>query len=62
MLKSSFQSASLIDSERVVFNVKGNRFRLVVDINYRHRIVFIIWFGTHEENNKINVEELTYGD
>lgn len=61
-LKTSNKSASLIGSKRVVFNIKGNNFRLVADIDYKRRIVFIIWFGTHKEYSRINVKRIKYGD
>jgi len=61
-LKTKFRNASIIDGKRVVFNIKGNEFRLVVDIEYRLRTVFIIWFGTHREYQKLNIKELTYGN
>ena len=42
--------------ERVVFNIKGNKYRLVVAVNYRARLVFIKFFGTHAEYDRIDVE------
>jgi mRNA interferase HigB len=60
-LKAKFRNASIIDSKRVVFNIKGNEFRLVADIEYRLKTVFIIWFGTHKEYEKTNIKKLTYG-
>lgn len=59
-LKEQFGSASIIDKKRVVFNLKGNKYRLIVDIEYRLKIVFIVWVGTHNEYNKINVKEVSY--
>ena len=60
-LKASYNSASIIGSRTVVFNIKGNIFRLVTHINYKHAVVFIIWFGTHEEYNRIDVKTIRYG-
>ena len=48
-LKAKYRNASFINSKRVVFNIKGNDFRLVVDVEYKLKIVFIVWFGTHKE-------------
>ena len=48
-LKLKYGNASILSAKRVVFNIKGNDDRLVVDIEYKLKIVFIIWFGTHEE-------------
>ena len=44
--------------ERYVFNIGGNRYRLIVKINFVVGIVVVRWFGTHAEYNKINVEEV----
>ena len=61
-LKSSYHNASIINSKRVVFDIKGNDYRLVVDIEYKLKIVFIVWFGTHAEYDKIDVKTIRYGD
>ena len=42
----------------MVFNIKGNRYRLVARINFRRRLVFVKFFGTHREYDRINVEEV----
>jgi mRNA interferase HigB len=47
-----------VANNRVVFNIKGNSYRLVVRINYRTRIVLIRFVGTHAEYDRINVEEV----
>ena len=44
-----YRNASILDSKRVVFNIRGNSFRLIVDIEYHLKIVFIAWFGTHKQ-------------
>ena len=59
-LKLKYKNASVISSKRVVFNIKGNEYRLIVDIEYKMRIVFIVWFGTHKEYDKINAKEARY--
>ncbi len=59
-LKRNFRNASVINNKRVVFNIKGNDYRLVVDIEYRLKIVFVIWIGTHSNYNKLNIEKLKY--
>jgi mRNA interferase HigB len=61
-LKAKFRNASIIDGRRVVFNIEGNEFRLVADIECRLKSVFIIWFGTHQEYQKINIKKLIYGN
>ena len=57
-----YPTASIVGDERVVFNIKGNTYRLVVAINYALRIVFIKFFGTHAEYDKIDVREVRHDD
>ena len=59
-LKAKYGNASIISSKRVVFNIRGNEFRLIVDIEYKLKIVFIVWFGTHAEYDKINAKTVKY--
>ncbi len=59
-LKQQYRSASIVSSERVVFNIKGNEYRLVVAINYHYQVLLIIWLGTHKEYDKIDVEKVEY--
>jgi len=61
-LKEKYRNASIINSKRVVFNIKGNDFRLIVDIEYKYKLIFIVWFGSHSEYDKIDVETVSYGD
>ena len=55
-LKEKYRNASIINSERVVFNICGNKYRLIVRINYKSKTVFIRFVGTHREYDRINVE------
>jgi mRNA interferase HigB len=57
-LKQVYGNASIVNNERVVFNIKGNDFRLVVSINFLQTACYVIWFGTHAEYDKINVETI----
>ena len=57
-VKAKFRTASIIGGTRVVFNIKGNKYRLVTKVNYQMKVVYIKFFGTHKEYNKIKVEEL----
>lgn len=59
-LKQVYGNASIVNNERVVFNIKGNDFRLVVSINFVQSACYIIWFGTHKEYDKINVETIAF--
>ena len=54
-VKQSYGSASGVSGERVVFNIGGNKYRLVVKINYAAEIVYIRFTGTHEEYDRIDV-------
>ncbi len=57
-VKEMYGSASIIGNEKVVFNISGNKYRLIVTINYYARIVFIKFIGTHKQYDKINIKEL----
>jgi mRNA interferase HigB len=59
-LKADFRSASIVTSERVVFNIKGNNYRLVAAINYQYQIVLVKWLGTHGEYDHIDVKTVMY--
>lgn len=59
-LKLHYRNASIINNKRVVFNIHGNTYRLLVDVEYRYKMVFVVWFGTHKEYDKINVEKIVY--
>lgn len=57
-VKAKYRNASIVGDNRVVFNIKGNDYRLVVKINYPYRIVYVRFVGTHVEYDTINVEEV----
>lgn len=57
-VKIRYPSASIIADNRVVFNIKGNDYRLVVNINYRRRAVYIRFIGSHAEYDRINAVEV----
>lgn len=57
-IKDVYKTASFLADNRVVFNIKGNDYRLIVKINYPYRIVYIRFVGTHAEYDKINAEEI----
>lgn len=59
-LKAQYQNASILTNKRVIFNIHGNTYRLIVDIEYRLKIVFIVWFGTHKEYDKIDAKKVSY--
>jgi len=53
-IKRDYPSASFLEDNRVVFNIKGNRYRLIVRINYKYGIVWIRFIGTHAAYDKID--------
>ncbi len=57
-LKNHFLSADYVGNNRVVFNIKGNDFRLVAIIIYISQKVYVRWIGTHSEYDKINAKEV----
>ena len=57
-IKKVYSSASFLEDNRVVFNIKGNDYRLVVHIDYLRKIVRVKFIGTHSEYDKINAKEM----
>ena len=57
-VKLDFRNASILKDGRVVFNVAGNKYRLVVWINYAYRVVYIRFIGTHAQYDKIDVQTI----
>ena len=61
-VKRLYATASIISSDRIVFNIKGNDYRLVVSVDFGRAIVWIKWIGTHKEYDRINVKEVEHGN
>lgn len=57
-VKAQFGSASILKDNRVVFNIAGNKYRLVVKINYPYQVVYVKFIGTHAEYDAIDVENV----
>jgi mRNA interferase HigB len=55
-IKRRYRSASILPGNRVVFNIGGNKYRLVARINYFYRVVYIRFIGTHAEYDRIDAE------
>jgi mRNA interferase HigB len=55
-IKEQYHNASILKNNRTVFNIAGNKYRLVVEINYPVQIIFIRFIGTHQEYDAIDVE------
>jgi mRNA interferase HigB len=59
-LKKVYGNASLVGDDRIVFNIAGNKFRLVVRIVFEYKAIQVKWFGTHKEYDKIDVESVIF--
>lgn len=57
-IKQQYASASILKNSRVVFNICGNKYRLIVEINYPRKWVFILFIGTHKEYDNINANKI----
>ena len=57
-IKSEYPSASILNNNRICFNIKGNNYRLIVKINYEYQMVWIRFIGTHGEYDKIDANEI----
>jgi mRNA interferase HigB len=57
-VKAQYQNSSIISDNRVVFNIHGNKYRLVVKIHYNRGIIYIRFIGTHEEYDRIDAEAI----
>jgi len=57
-IKQRYGSADPVPGDRVIFNIKGNHYRLVVKIHYNTSVVYIRFVGTHAEYDKINAETI----
>lgn len=60
-LKAVYGNASNLADNRVIFNIKGNNdYRLLVSVNFRQSAAYVIWFGTHNEYDKINTATVAF--
>lgn len=57
-LKKEYPSASILKDNRIVFNIKGNTYRLIVKFNFDHQIGWIRFIGTHAEYDKIDANKI----
>ncbi len=51
-IKRRYPSADFLSDNRIIFNIKGNSYRLIVKVRYQNRIVIVEWIGTHAEYSK----------
>ena len=59
-LKKVYGNVSLVSDDRVVFNIMGNQYRLVVRMVFEFKAIQIKWFGTHSDYDKIDVTTIQY--
>lgn len=57
-VKQTYVNASILKDSRIVFNVKGNSYRLVAKFNFGKQWIFIRFIGTHDEYNRINANTI----
>jgi mRNA interferase HigB len=60
-IKRLYASASIVSADRIVFNIKGNDYRLVVSADFEKRIVWIKWLGSHRDYDRIDVRRVEHG-
>jgi mRNA interferase HigB len=56
--KAAYGNASIVGNSRVVFNIAGNKYRLVVKVNYAYRVMYIRFIGTHRQYDQIDATEI----
>lgn len=61
-IKEQYRNASILKNRRVVFNIKGNDYRLVVSVAYRFQAVYVKFIGTHKEYDAIDAETVEMED
>ena len=59
-LKKVYGNVSLVSDDRVVFNIMGNKYKLVIRIVFEFKAIQIKWFGTHNDYDKIDVTTIQY--
>jgi mRNA interferase HigB len=57
-LKQQYKNASVVGEGRVVFNIKGNSYRLAVAIDYEFQVIFIRFIGTYKEYDNIDIKKI----
>ncbi len=60
-VKRLYATASVVSADRIVFNIKGNDYRLVAAVDFDRAMVWIKWVGTHRDYDDINVREIDHG-
>jgi mRNA interferase HigB len=61
-VKRLYATASIVTADRIVFNIKGNDYRVVVSVDFEKAIVWIKWLGTHKDYDRIDVKDVKHGN
>lgn len=59
-IKARYPHASLLGQKRVVFNIGGNKYRLIVEVDYIHTMVFVQFLGTHRQYDNVDAETVQW--
>ena len=59
-LKAVYGNASIVTNNRVIFNIKGKDYRLIVSINFQKSAAYVIWFGPHSAYDKIDTVTVNF--
>ena len=59
-LKQVYGNASIVNKDWIVFNIKGNDFRLIVSVNFSQSACYLIWFGSHKEYDSIQAATINF--
>ncbi len=57
-IKREYPFSSILEDNRIVFNIKGNKYRLIVRVNYNYQMVWIRFIGTHAQYDKIDATKI----
>lgn len=57
-VKKTYGNASILQQGRVVFNMAGNKYRLIVWINYPYRVVYVRFVGTHKQYDRVHAQQI----
>lgn len=57
-IKRDYPAASILENNRIVFNIKGNHYRLIVRINYHYQMVWIRFIGTHAQYDRVDATKI----
>lgn len=60
-VKRLYATASIVSADRIVFNIKGNDYRLIVAVDFEKGIVWIKWIGTHRDYDRIDAKDIDHG-